>query len=466
MRKIISILLTATLFALSLFILEGAFFRLVDWYAKYRLSLAWGEAGKGNFNEYLKKLPMDHFRQPPSELAVAEDPSFKALEEHQYASKIMSFSRPLRDKFKDVTEETLDPLVNFEIRDFGPVRSVVLPGWKRSASPEEVRRKMARRIGDSIEFSRGLFVFLQEKNSDEDFAENFKRLEPTFGFLLNQGVACSLLPVDSSTDLLEKARFLKARCSHIAENLLVSAGQNTGHYLLEACSVDPDLFKAVMVREFKDLPPPPSYRGLPWFLAELEAQGLSDNEALGNALKWVNRCRDADQLYPSRLGGMLRVSNRKENSAISSFCVAFILENLNFLENVGDRWPKAEVLAANLSDDEPEPFVKKPKASPEGETFDIVKVEESIREIEQRDAKESSPKGAMFDCDIVRGYREIHANDPELSLISNRDLVLKLGLGFEKMGEGVLDKVGERDPLFYRFYQSLRMIQSVESPLN
>ena len=50
----------------------------------------------------------------------------------------------------------------------------------------------------------------------------------------------------------------------------------------------------------------------------------------------------------------------------------------------------------------------------------------------------------MFDCDIVRGYREIHANDPELSLISNRDLVLKLGLGFEKMGEGVLDKVGER----------------------
>ena len=163
---------------------------------------------------------------------------------------------------------------------------------------------------------------------------------------------------------------------------------------------------------------------------------------------------------------MLRVSNRKENSAISSFCVAFILENLNFLENVGDRWPKAEVLAANLSDDEPEPLVKKPKASPEGETFDIVKVEESIREIEQRDAKESSQKGAMFDCDIVRGYREIHANDPELSLISNRDLVLKLGLGFEKMGEGVLDKVGERDPLFYRFYQSLRMIQSVESPLN
>ena len=57
MKKIISILFTALLFGLSVFILEGAFFRLVDWYAKYRLTLAWGEAGKGGFNEYLKKLP-------------------------------------------------------------------------------------------------------------------------------------------------------------------------------------------------------------------------------------------------------------------------------------------------------------------------------------------------------------------------------------------------------------------------
>ena len=72
----------------------------------------------------------------------------------------------------------------------------------------------------------------------------------------------------------------------------------------------------------------------------------------------------------------------------------------------------------------------------------------------------------MFDCEIVRGYRELHANDPELFLISNRDLVLKLGLGFEEMGSGVLDKVGERDPLFIRFYQSLRMVQSMDSPLN
>tara|TARA_B100001057_G_scaffold428575_1_gene454144 strand:- start:186 stop:1586 length:1401 start_codon:yes stop_codon:yes gene_type:complete len=466
MKKIISILFTTLLFGLSVFILEGAFFRLVDWYAKYRLSLAWGEAGKGGFNEYLKKLPMDHFKEPPSRLAGLEDPSYKALEEHQYASKIMSFSRPLRDKFKDETEETLDPLVNFEIRDFGPVRSIVLPGWQRSASPEEVRRKMARRVGDSLEFSRGLFIYLQEKKDDEDFSENFKRLEPTFGFLLNQGVACCLLPVSSSTDLLEKVRFLKTKYSQHAENLFVSGGQKCAPYLLEACSVDPDLFKAVMVRNSAVLPSPPSYRGLPWFLAEVETQNLSENETLSNVLQWVNLCRDADHLYASRLGGMLRLGDREESSTISSFSVAFMLESLNFLENVGDRWPTAEVLDAKPVERVTVSKPKPPTVSPETQDFDIVKIEESIREIEKRDPQSPSSRESMFDCEIVRGYRELHANDPELSLISNRDLVLKLGLGFEEMGSGVLDKVGERDPLFIRFYQSLRMVQSMDSPLN
>ena len=46
---------------------------------------------------------------------------------------------------------------------------------------------------------------------------------------------------------------------------------------------------------------------------------------------------------------------------------------------------------------------------------------------------------ASFDCDIVRGYRN-HAGDPDLSLISNRDLVLKIGLGFEEMGEDFLNR--------------------------
>ena len=108
-------------------------------------------------------------------------------------------------------------------------------------------------------------------------------------------------------------RFLKTKYSQHAENLFVSGGQKCGHYLLEACSVDPDgLFKAVMVRNSAVLPSPPSYRRASLVLAEVETQNLSENETLSNVLQWVNLCRDADHLYASRLGGMLRLGDREE----------------------------------------------------------------------------------------------------------------------------------------------------------
>ena len=65
---------------------------------------------------------------------------------------------------------------------------------------------------------------------------------------------------------------------------------------------------------------------------------------------------------------------------------------------------------------------------------------------------------------MVRVYRANHSNDPQLPLVSNRDLILKLGLGFEEMGQGVLEQISIKDPLFYRYYNSLRAME--DSPLN
>jgi hypothetical protein len=69
-----------------------------------------------------------------------------------------------------------------------------------------------------------------------------------------------------------------------------------------------------------------------------------------------------------------------------------------------------------------------------------------------------------FDCEIIKEYRQINSGDPKLKLVSNRDLILKLGLGFDEMGQGVLEQIKDKDPLFYRYYISLRAIE--ESPLN
>jgi hypothetical protein len=70
-----------------------------------------------------------------------------------------------------------------------------------------------------------------------------------------------------------------------------------------------------------------------------------------------------------------------------------------------------------------------------------------------------------FDCKMVREYRSLHADDPSVSLANNRELILKIGTNFEQMGKDILLEVGEKDPLFYQFYQSLKIIeaQSVES---
>ena len=66
---------------------------------------------------------------------------------------------------------------------------------------------------------------------------------------------------------------------------------------------------------------------------------------------------------------------------------------------------------------------------------------------------------------MVREYRALHADDPRVSLANNRELVLKIGAEFEQMGKNILLEAGEKDPLFYKFYQTLKIIeaQSVES---
>ena len=67
-----------------------------------------------------------------------------------------------------------------------------------------------------------------------------------------------------------------------------------------------------------------------------------------------------------------------------------------------------------------------------------------------------------FDCDVIREYRLLNADDPQIASLSNRELVLTLGLSFESLGDEVLEQIAEKDPLFYRFYLSLKEIHSTD----
>ena len=125
-----------------LYILEGACFRLVEKYAEYRLKIAWGVPGTGNYHSFLKLFPLDHFKELPAEsLDSGGLPYDIATIEADYAATVMSFSRPMRDRYEEHVKSKLEPLANFDIRDYGEV-TLVLPRLKRLATLEDVNREV------------------------------------------------------------------------------------------------------------------------------------------------------------------------------------------------------------------------------------------------------------------------------------------------------------------------------------
>ena len=76
------------------------------------------------------------------------------------------------------------------------------------------------------------------------------------------------------------------------------------------------------------------------------------------------------------------------------------------------------------------------------------------KKLEGTDVPESET--ASFNCDMVNEYRKIHADDPVVSNLSNRELILQIGQSFESMGDQVMEQIKLKDPLFIRYYFSLK----------
>ena len=222
------ILLSFLLALLLLVVFEGACFRLVEKYAELRQRVAWGVPGEGSYHPILKFFPLGHFSEPPSlTLASGQSASEMVSKESAYAESVMSFARPLRDRYEDYLENEFEPLANFEIRDFGPITGIVLPGLKRPATLEEVNQKMARRVGDELEYSKGILIRIISSMEAVDYETEFKNLESTFGFVLKKGIACLILPAQDADDVLETIDYLQTEHKLLAQNAC-SFGQTVG----------------------------------------------------------------------------------------------------------------------------------------------------------------------------------------------------------------------------------------------
>ena len=458
MKSFISSLFGLTLLILTLLILEGACFRLVENYAKSRLELAWGKPGQGKFHSVLKKIPLDHFISPPSPLLP---PSDRIRLEDRYATSLMSFGRATRDRLQEELETSVDPLAAFEIKDIGVAKHVIFPGLQTTATLHEVKKKMARRVGDPMEYAKGMLLRVVTSKEKHIIEEEFTRLEIVFKFVLDKGLACAVISASSPQELMSISRNLTRENPMIARDLYVWGDDEAADIILEVTQADPGLFQALMVHNPEAIPAP-RVKGMPWILLGVPSTNEYTDEKLLGFLSWLDRGRDADKLYPSRLGGLLKISEKENRSDFESFAIPYLFESLEYFDHSQSPRIAPVQLIEGLAETESK-LVKKSFGQKADRDFDLFTLEEKMQEMEESD-EISLVKFATFDCEIIRGYRQIHADDRNLQKVSNRDLVLKLGLGFEQMGEEVLEKIGKKDPLFLRFYNSLSEVQ--ESPFN
>ena len=471
MQKIFKSFIIISFSFFCIYILESACFRLVEGYANWRLSIAWGKPNQPNHNSFLKKLPLDHFVERPTDFPVSGHLGYWVDEEDGYAERVMSFTRPLRDSYMNYIHSKFEPLAEFEIRDYDKVHGVVLPGFKKAATIEDVKLQRARRVGDGLEFAKGIFIKVVLQELTDSYRDEFSSLEASFGFMLERGFGCVVLPVSSSSDLLDKITKFQTNESLLAENLYAWADGKAASILLESCQIKPDCWKAIMITDPEEFVSPPTDSKLPWVYFEIDDDRRMNEEGLDLLYSWVKSARSNENLYTSRLGGLVRVSqNVYAREIIPSSFASYVIHCANFVEDMkhikisyeNEITSNAEMVTKLPKKEDLNSVIITPKM--EETNFDLNRIEKSINQIEKQDDINVNSDSPNFDCEIIRGYREINAADTQLNLVSNRDLIIKLGLGFEEMGNGVMDQIRKKDPLFYRYFNSLRAIE--ESPLN
>ena len=459
MKKVLQYFTTLCFLIFCLYILEAACYRMVDGYANWRLHFAWGSPNKPQNNKFLSKLPLDHFVLQPTAYPQAGHLGYWIGQEDSYTKKITSFTRPLRDVYEEYIANAFEPLSQFEIRDYEYVKGAVLPGLEKLASIEDVKRRKARRVGDGIEFAKGVFFKIVVDDGSYSYRSHFADLESSFGYLLTSGFACVVLPVSSGEDLIQKVTSFREKESLMAENLFAWAEGLAANFLMESCRIDPNLWKVMMITDPDEFVSPPNAEILPWLYFVIDDDRRLKEEGLDLLYDWIRRARSDENNYASRLSGLIRVGQKFQvgkslPSYLASYLVSFskffaemqnpLLEEQIFSQLNGEEKNTAPVVQFKSSRRSQNEFI-------ESSDFDLGRIEDSINNIEVSKEVNELSNNLNFDCDIIREYRGIRASDGQLQLVNNRDLILKLGLGFEEMGQEVINQIKNKDPLFYLY---------------
>lgn len=441
-----------------LYIFEGACFRLIDDYANWRLHLAWGEPNDPKENKLLKKLSLGHLSESPTNRPKPNHLGYWISEEIDYCRKTLSFTRPLRDHYKDFITYNLNPLGNLKKRNISKadITELLLPSLNKYATAEDVNAELARRVGDKIETAKAVFIKVVIKQDAYTRENEFEKLNSSFGFLAKEGFACVVLPVSSPEGLVDKITRFKIFEPELSSNLFAWGEGEAATFLMKSCHLKPNLWNALFLTTAEEYISPPSSQNLPWVFFEVSEEQKFNEQELSIIYDWVKSVRKGKNAFINRFTSFVKlVDMARPTKTIPSIFISYAINAQKFMNAIKpqpERVPGAAAAPHNdILESKNEPF--------QDNHFNHEKLE--ISDFKDIEATNTEPS---FNCKIVREYREMNVGKPELLKVSNRDIIIKLGLKFEEMGENVLEQIRLKDPLFYRYYNSLLIIQ--ESPLN
>ena len=422
-RRILSSILGIILILASLYMIEAASYRLVEPYAKFRLTLSWGDYLDSEINPYLSKLPLDHFLEPvsSSHLLTSREVLKRELD---YSKKILGYLRPVRDRVANYLHNQTNPLASYDIRDLGLIKSAVLPGLFRPATMHDVNQGSARRIGDKIEYSDCLFIYLTHQKRPNELKKLFINLEKPFGFLANEGIASVLIPASSREALLAQINYLRSNYPNIANHIFIYGESTLASWVLHICQEKPGIVKACILQNPPADIPPPSANGSQWLLSMVD----SDYEPNTILNEWVFRSRSAEYFYPSRLGGLIYRKPLEVTYPLSSVVLSYTLQCKDYIKEAEHHW---------IIDPLPN--------EPAGDSDSV-----------QEELNSDQDNEAMYLCDAVRKYRILHENDSSILALSNKELILKIGKAMEALGPSAYAQLSKEDPEFVILYQSLK----------
>ena len=466
MRGILKLLVTLCFITFGTVALEQLCYRFSEVYASWRANWVWKEDDHdGIAAPVLRLLPLSQWAKPPAVKAIIS-PEALAKRESWYAEQILSYTRPLRDELYEDFRHG-DDLHDFEVREVGGVKDMVLPRLTKFATAEDVENGDAKRVGETLNMVNAILLHVlppKRKMAEGELSSIRRQLEGQFVSLLERGVGCGIIYAANEVELISAVEKLRLEEATLSAHLFSWASGESAHHLAKAVSIRPELWATVVfdspdAESFLEVSPPLDCPKTLCLMPLIE--GERQGELASKMIEWARASRQNASPFTARMGGLYHLYSAEigHSHAELAFGYAYLID---CLKHTGHSEGEASlsVGSGHATVDEFSDYFTQTKPDSAESGFEELKgLSSGHMLVSASDDDLVFPeKPVSFDCPVLRDYRAMKSDDAELENMEDKDLILMLGHWFENNGK--LEEIGKKDEVFLLYYKSLRELES------